>query len=254
MKKNVRALSLLLIPIIALLSCSGCVSLTDMRNHQAVYTGNNSILYNNAEYIYIAGNSTLKPPVSDTANYINVTSSDVPLLLSEIMGDTMYVSTDERFLVSDSYSYDMVYCRSDCYNDIMAHTQQAYQPDGYCYSYEIYHEDTLNSTTAICRLTDVQADTIRKVLTAVKGETYSYLPHLDYSGVIELETCTQDLLFRSHVLDIYVLQTGYCLVQSDETNNKITLYPIPTELSPAFADIAAPYLEQEASWNELYGD
>ena len=91
-------------------------------------------------------------------------------------------------------------------------------------------------------------------MTTVTAEEYSFLPQLDFTNVVELEACSDDMLFRNYVMDIYQLSVGYCLVLQEDKDSKVTIYPVPANLGSEFADILKPMLEQEQILYEKYED
>ena len=255
MKKKFRFIAMLAIMALILSTLSGCMSLDDLRKDHAVYNDKQSIVYNDVEYKQIANqNGYLKPHVSDTLSNIYVTEADVPVLLSQTIGSHFWVSDDGRFLIADDYTYSTIYCRTDCYDEIFARVTAKFVPTGYCYAYDKYNKEDYNHTEGLYHLTDKQTAVIRKVLTTVTAEEYSFLPQLDFNNVVELEACSDDMLFRNYVMDIYQLSVGYCLVLQEDKDSKVTIYPVPANLGSEFADILKPMLEQEQILNEKYED
>ncbi len=259
MKRKLRLFASLLLTVMLLTTLSGCVSLDDMRSRHAIRTSSEIIEYNGATYRYVSKaydyDGVLQPFVSDGAETITITAPDVPLLLTNLFGDTLAITEDGRFLVSE-YNYATIYCRTDCYDEIIARAKQPFTPTGYCYEYPTVDEDG-RFGSALYHLSDKQAQTIRTILTTVKAESYTYLPEMFETSFVTLQACSDDLLFRrDYVMDIYILEDGYCLAlppDSDE-DPAHTLYPVPKQLESAVAELLAPYLKENREELEYYGE
>ena len=133
MKRYMRWMAALVVLLLCVSLC-GCAELKDMKAHHAVWLKDGSILWDGVEYKPILDNKyrTQNEKYGDHSNYylnhdrfddyLNVTMSDVPVLLSKRFGRTLVLDAKGGFIhgysvpLKDTY----LYCRADRYDEVVA--------------------------------------------------------------------------------------------------------------------------------------
>ena len=119
----------------------GCDRLDEMKASHAVWQEDGSILWNGTVYKplprrYYDINGNL------FSVSVHITEPDVPVLLSEELGDYFHASTDGVFIYGYSKdneytNYTREYCRADRYDEVAAELAGAESLDGLCYDYYV---------------------------------------------------------------------------------------------------------------------
>ena len=236
MKKSFRQILLLLVVLLLLLSFTGCAGLDQMRQQQAFICEDGSILWNGCTYMPLPESAYFMPTTS-YASTIYTTEPDVPVLLSGILfKETLYASTDGRFLINVKVSNITHYCREDLYEEITARILAPFTPEIVCYSYNTYN------TKRYYILTEEQTTAITQVV-----ETTEPLPsiegwYLDYDMVFRLYESSRDMLFQRAYLDIGAIGNSYYLTlytYEEALNNAVPqgCYAVPEDFNPIFDEI-----------------
>ena len=103
--KTVKKLICLLLCFIICFSLCSCNFLDEMRKEQAFWGENDTIIYDGNVYKKLSQNQYFKPE-TDTEIYLHVTEKDVPVMLSEMLGDSGHISKNSLFIKVDNNSYD----------------------------------------------------------------------------------------------------------------------------------------------------
>lgn len=233
------------------MSLSGCQELDEARRNHALYNENGSITLNGMEYKALPQCTDLQPDI-DFGRTIYVTEEDVPVLLSSSMGDYYDISTDEMFLLSgvsglkngvDGLYSENVYCREDKYGEVRSKIEGGNYFTGYCYEYYDYSAE--DNSVRYYKLTSDEIAAVETVLMTGVPELVSMAVGVDYDYMIELEACSEDMLFRRWSFDLYV-KNGVCFL-AEYSDTDIALYPVPDELEHTFDNIVSDYIEAEES-------
>ena len=117
--------------------------------------------------------------------------------------------------------------------------KSGFVPEVYCYSYYEYQI----GKNVLYELTPEQADAVNQVYTTQEPETLPAAATLDYEEKVNLYLYSSDHLFRQDTVDVCLVEGKYFLVAYGNT-----LYSVPEEMSPVFAEIMAKqvgrYIEQ----------
>ena len=223
MKRISRLISLVIL-IGIFLSLCGCSYLDELRATRAMLMDNGTIYLNDGtEYILLPENEFLSLDFNNETYIYVVDDEEIPLLLTDIIGDMGYKTQDGQFLevyAVDGYRY---YCRADIYDSIMERLKGGFTPVLYCYSYFDYDYD--NYGNQLYTFTPQQAEAIEYVL--ANREPYE-LPagaKLDYEYRVELYQYSSDYLFRQKAMDICFADGAFYLVE----NGKL-IYTVPNSL------------------------
>ena len=137
--KLFRRLFLVLLSLLVCLSLCGCRQLDEMKAKHAVWRKDGTILWNGTVYRPLPRRNFDLNGNRFTES-INVTESDVPVLLSEDYGERFYGTEDGVFLYGyksdEEYTnHTREYCRADKYKEVRAEFDQMERLEGLCYDY-----------------------------------------------------------------------------------------------------------------------
>lgn len=212
--KNMKRICAVLLVVLQLFLLCGCSALEEMRDNQAFYDAG-KIVRNGVTYQLLPSCEDLSPTV-DYTRLIYVTAPDVPVLLSTIYAnEVLRVSEDGDFLVN--ISDDSIYCRQDLHQQLSQRIRDGFTPAVFCYSYEVYEEDTWDYTEERYTLTDEQVDVLELITSTVEPQTMGDGWSLDYDWSVTLEGCSEDMLFRRSEMDIAYTGRSYYLVLYTDT-------------------------------------
>lgn len=233
MKKTI--LSILLVVILCFLCC-GCDALDEMRQIQAVYLEDRSIMLADGEiYKMLPQCDELTPKFSyKSDSEIFVTEKDVPVLLSQIFGSYYYKSEDGMFISGYDNVTEVsgIYCREDAFERIKKQIKGsiAYNKLGYWYY------DYTNKVETFYAVTNAKKDLIYDIITT--QEKYSlYSTALNYDYKVDIYWCSDDEYFSRYVGTIYLDEGKFYIVRGNY------YYNVPDEDSAAFAKIINKYVE-----------
>lgn len=175
MKKKSKILSLIIAIIVLCVSFSGCISVKDMREQQAYFSGND-IVCDGITYKMLSNVPEGVYPSGDIQE-LYLTKKDVPTLLSQIFVDdnfTYGITKDKNFITV--VNTNTLYCREDMFDDIQSkidNNEILYTND---YTYDIWIEGKFLSTPIS---TDI-IKTIEQVIST--GKEISKFPSKAYDS------------------------------------------------------------------------
>ncbi|MBQ9930311.1 MAG: hypothetical protein IJO72_05995 [Oscillospiraceae bacterium] len=243
MKKARRILCLMAVLALCLSLC-GCSMLEDVRASRAVYTKDGEIELNGALYKLLPQCEELTPTFSEYTELYAV-ESEVPLLLTSMMGDYLDISDDGVFLSNYMDVGTVYYCRSDAYDAVYDRIVNGYEADT-C-AYWSYDFNTGKEISMV--LTRQQLDAVWQVLETQEPQIMPAGASMRWDYRIYLYMCSDDLLFRTPMVDICVASGLYYVVA--EANGVSAMYSVPAELVTIFVQIAQEYMQYEDAY---YGE
>lgn len=229
MKTMKRILSLTVLLALCLSLC-GCNALDNLRASRATMPREGLIrLQDGTEYKRLPECEEFYPDYRE-AEEIYIVEDDLPLLLTT-WGTYANKTKDGRFIKTYTGSEPGFYCRSDLYESLVARIEQGFTPEVYCYSYYDpeageYGEEVLYE------LTPIQKEAVDRVYTTQTPEKLPAVARLEYEDRADLFMYSADHLFRQDTVDICTMKGEYYLLTNDNS-----LYTVPEELRPIFADI-----------------
>ena len=131
MKKYVKLISAVLLTVFICVGLCSCKQLDEMRDNRAIYGKTEETLYfRKAEY-------KLLPQCDDLyiedENLGYVTEKDVPILLSDMIGKSVFFDDEALFITAERYPYgSKVWCRADIYDETVQKIEN-YELDSFCY-------------------------------------------------------------------------------------------------------------------------
>lgn len=254
MKKAKRLVALFAALILVCLSATGCNAIDEMRKAHGYYTETGSIKLGDTEYFLLSDNEYFSP--GGSGDYIYVTDSDVPVLLSAILGDEL-ITYNDGVILGDWYS-EIYYCRADKYDEVAAQIAGEFNPTDYCYSYSAYNTKTDMYEQRDYLLTEEQKNAVRRILATVDGVERAENAYYTYDHAVSLEVCTGNMLLRDWRYDIEVSNGTYYLIENDLFAANGIEYKIPAEYNTVFEGIMAASVDAEkdmqAYFEDIYGE
>lgn len=228
MNKMKKLVSLLLISLLTISLC-GC-TMKSVKSSHAVWNDVGNIEWQNKEYVLLTSVDEGFHPETDGETGVYVTEADVPMLLQFILGEYMDVSVDEKFLIG----WEFVYCRSDCYEEIATTLEQGSEMNGYCYE---YWEDS--DISEFFQLNDEQVNLVNSIFT----ETIPV--QMDYGELFEdaweylgdVQSCSEDMMFRMFAFELWEFDGNYHLVIPDENYEQAYRFEVPAEQMDTMREI-----------------
>lgn len=231
----------LFVALMMCLSLCGCQVLEDMRAAHAVYQEDGSILWNGNVYRQLA-NVELRDEINMVYEYqtVFVTTADVPVLLSDLMGEQYDVCADGTLLESNYWNEGYtLYCREDVYEETAACLQNGIEIDTYYYGYWNEEDEYVNYY-----LTEYQANTVNDVLTTVMPSAYEEYEDVGIWNSLYLSGCDESRRFsKDYLLDLWITESGYIIIADEGT------YLVPEAYNPIFNDITKLYVEAMGYWD-----
>lgn len=238
MKKAKRWTALLLMVLMCLSLC-GCQNLEDMRAAHAFWQEDGSIKWNGNVYLPLTG-----VPEGFLFFYeqtVHVTEPDVPVLLSDTLGESFTV--DEKGVILHSWNWDgaeTYFCREDKYDYIMEYLQEDIGLTTYYYSYWPDYD----ADEEYYYLSETQGNTIDRLMVtldfAVMDEEFYYsFEAEDFS--VTLGKCDEEHLFSDvHILEIAQKGGQFYLITPDEY-----IAEVPAEYGDIMKIIVSVYYNAE---------
>lgn len=234
MKKKIFAL--LLAGVMLFLLC-GCDALDALRQQQAFYDAG-KIVYEDVTYQLLPDCDELQPTLDYEKGMLYVTPADVPVLLTTIMAEEyLYRSEDGDFLCSSGHY--TVYCREDRHAELSKIIREGFQTEMVCYEYEVFDPRTLEFSFGEYVLTEEQVTALETLTANVEPQILGEGLSLNYDWYIDLEACSEDMLFRRDGGRIAVAGSTYYLVM--EMGSERRAFQVPEGMVSVFDDITEAY-------------
>lgn len=240
MKKFLKKSLALLLALCVLCSLCGCTVLDEMRENHGFLQEDGTIIWKENTYQLLPGAEDLYPEL-DYETDICVTAPDVPLLLCIFYAqDYFTASTDGRFLQSLTGE---LYCRRDAYDEMIKRLQEGFEPEIYCYFYDVFDEDTWEFSEMHYQLTADEVAAVELVGTTVEPYSANELgrPEAQYS--VYLYACSADMLQQQCSTEIIATTVGYSLLVYTQTD--VLVFPVPEGLHATFRQMLNAYITAE---------
>ncbi len=277
MNKNKKFLMLFLALAMMCLCLTGCDDLDNLREQHAFWTvdgDTTSITYKGAVYKELPELNDLDPLYNSAYDeFISVTNSDVPVLLSTTYGVSLNISADERFITGFIYNdYEAeykdasslfssiqfypesedgryaIYCKEDIYDEVCNSIKDGIKFTNYGYSYYTYDDRSYMDTYRYYYLSDEECDAVNEVVKTVKPQQTSDSPYMDIY-ICALDKITEDKMFGEVSYEIYRDGYGnYSLEHYSYVTEEYKSYVVPEKYNDIFDKI----VEKAESQNEEY--
>ncbi len=262
MKNVKRILLCLLVVCLLCTTLTGCQALDEARASQGFWIKpGESFRVGEVTYQRLPESEALEyltVPYDHDAASIYVTESDVPVLLSALMGTEFYPSTDRRLMVaaySDYGDYEAhfsetslgYYCRSELYAELVQQLQKGFEPVGLCCTYIRWDAETGEQVEETYRLTAPQTAAIRALL----AQERSYVPQMMYTSYdysLTLNECSEDMLLQKPLVFLCCMGEEYFLNGTDDDGEWII------NVSAEYLSVAQSLMAPEIAAYESYED
>lgn len=241
MKRIVKTLIALGLTLCLAICLCSCVDLDELKNSRAVYT---SAAHDKLEFqgkiykrmdVYLPNHLT--PSGLDETAY--AVEQDVPLLLIENIGDSVWYNKDDVKILHRGYG-DYYYCREDLY-DYAVNLLEENVFDYYCAN--LYDSET--GEYHIQMLDKSLIDTVDKIIYSV--EPLSEYPET-YSQVSVMAT-DKEAMFMHDIFYVEYLVDGGYFISMENLADDIYGYVVPKEYEEEF-DILFPEETKIDSYSE----
>lgn len=233
MKKKSKILSLIIAIIVLCVSFSGCISVKDMREQQAYFSGND-IVCDGITYKMLSNVPEGVYPSGDIQE-LYLTKKDVPTLLSQIFVDdnfTYGITKDKNFITV--VNTNTLYCREDMFDDIQSkidNNEILYTND---YSFDRWIEGKFLSTPIS---TDI-IKTIEQVISTGKEIKSLNRIALEYDEALGITANLHGNLKKDmYHLHIYKAKNGVYLEYNKEGRVNSKYYKIPENKVNTFIEL-----------------
>ena len=227
MKRNAKIIALAMTLILlctCFTSCSG--SLKEMREAHAIYTDDGVITYKGKEFKKLPslGDLEIATNAKDT---VYVTASDVPVLLSEMLGDFFDISLDGNFLI-ETVMYDRepeVYCIADLYDQVIKELNRGVKLDRYGYEVVIYGDEYDDMEIKNVVLSKGDSNALDSFMTEKNIVTLSGGMVIIFKKSAPIYSCTESGVFKKDAFVIGETEDGHCYIEvCDEKTGEYTYY------------------------------
>ncbi len=247
MKKALKVISFALSIIMIVSLFCGCNALDELRTSVATVTKAGDIKLGDKTYIRLPSSETLRVDYDIDFKSIYAVEKDVPLLLSGILGDSYMLNKDGTLLINDEIDENVIYCRSDCFEQIKNQIENGFVPSRYCYGYYKISEDDYGGKWVEHTLTEQELSALKKVLSG-KGEVLADNMNVLFDYIANIEYCSEDGYFYNYFCDVYILNDRYTVVTNNETETRT--YDVPKELNGIFKNMVDEFVKNEQFWND----
>lgn len=225
MKTAKKLLCLLLCFVICFSLCS-CNFLDEMREKQAFWGKNDTIIYQGKIYKKLT-QCQFFDPENDTEKYLRITKKDVPVMLSDTLGDSAEIFKDNSIISLNKNNYDEYngyyyndyYAREDVYESLEKRINSLDYFDGYAFEYTVYEENE--------RLDYEIADTKWQMISSEANDTLDFLfeigggAYVDPSYVeeyylMDIYQVSKDFNFKKNCGSLYNTPSGIYFSTFDE--------------------------------------
>ncbi len=269
MKKVLRVIAFVMVLVLMSTSLCGCRMLDELRANHAVFTSDDTILWNGVEYKALP-ESVAMCPQSDFSQQLFVTDADVPTLLSMFFGNECHVCNDgmilecydsslAEFMSAESdymTSSSVYYCQLEDYDRVKENIEKEWSGtlvyDTYSYSFSEYDESTEWYETRTRILTASQADVFETAVSSAVVAEGAYDWQMEF--ITDVSLSTDDLLFYGAgtygVYSFTVSTTGTTYFVWDYAREDF--FAVDKSYTEAFAEMFAPAITamEEAEWDE----
>lgn len=216
MKKHIKIFLAAILIFSFCVSLCGCKTLDELKKAQAFFSEDGNIIYNNNNYIKTATRSDIENFSYITDKDLNVTTPDVPVLLSGFSSDYGYrIGYNNKIIISGD---DNIYCREDYleqFKKIIAENKtDNYFASTYT-SNSLYYDEDGNSVKVF---KDSEKEKIKKVLSSEKIKYSEKIKNYIINGeYTEMGVCSKDYLLASTDYLLLKYKTGYYIFPYNNT-------------------------------------
>lgn len=211
-------------------SLCSCNFLDKMRECQAFWGENGTIIYDGKTYKKLSQCEYFDPEIN-TEKYLRITEKNVPVMLSESFGDSAEIFKDNSIISLNKNNYDKYngyyyndyYAREDVYESIEKRINSLDYFDGYAFEYTVYEENE--------RLGYEIADTKWQMISSEANDTLDFLfeigggAYVDPSYVeeyylMDIYQVSKDFNFKKNCGSLYKTPQGIYISPYSQNSDK----------------------------------
>ncbi len=245
MKRFLRIFALITVCTMLCLSFASCDAIDEMRELRGFWNEDGSISYGGKTYMLLPECKELFPPIN-TVDMLSITETDIPILLAEQFGTRFYKSLDGDFLWGGEAGGNgggyIVYCVSDRYDEIVARIEAGGELDGYCYAYYTYDDD-FNGVNNYYKFSEKEINAVNSTVIDKEPIALPSGTSLNCDYLIDVQRCSDDLLFRSDAFSIWVSGDAYYIAVNDMSDGNTDYYAVEGEHKATFSAMVATYIQ-----------
>ncbi len=223
---------------LSVLLCSsliGCNFIDEMRLSQIYFNEKSNLVYDDKEYILLPYCEAFTPDFSKGKN-LYITEKDVPVLLSETLGEYAELSSDKLYIsTSDNYNTDEFYARSDVYEKIADRINKGNYFDGYLYGYS-YFDVEANEFKYVKKFISSEMQVTMDTILSGEEITDIDIDLLYQFEVMSIYAGSKDFLFSQYAFTIYKTEKYIYLVNDNER-----VYIVPEDKVIPFEQLIKEY-------------
>ena len=239
MKNTVKKLVAVILTVLICLSLCSCSMLDQMKEEQAFYLTDDrtEIIWKGVTYKYIPIKDEI---LGEYGPGGSITTSDVPVLLSGMLGNSFGVVEPHGLI----YGNGMYYCKEDEYDYYMTFLAN-YNKDKYAYR----TEEIIGTNAYRSHLNIVDVDTVKaieEILAFHKVEDFNYRT----SWLFSIYTCEDTGTFYDYCFEVVEVkgEAGSYYFQYDNKINGEEYYKVPEQYKPLFDKIYDDIQTKDKFW------
>ena len=222
--KNFKKILCVVLTVLICFSLSGCNFIDDMRDAQIHYNDDGNLVYDEKEYILLPDCSAFSPGVG-TVNYLYITETDVPVLLSTFIGNEATITEDKLFISIKHEDYTSThFAREDVFDKIVNRINSGNYFDGYCFYYQ-YYDKNYEWQEKYTIINDKQKEAIEGTISLAYPEDVDVDLMYPYHKM-DLYLCSKDLYFKEFTVSIFKTDSKlYVSYDYGEDGTKVYIVP-----------------------------
>ncbi len=260
--KSLKKFLCLCLSIIICFSLCSCNFIDELREKQAHFNKNNNIVYNGKVY-KVLNDCKYSPSDFSKNKTVIITEEDVPLLLSETLGERFYLSDDEKFIKKYSFGYDydysyedetlennVYYAREDVYDEISSMIETSDYFDHYAFIYTDSVKDEKHNYEVSVEKWKLVDNDAKDVFDFELDYGMHYKFEYEYMSqyyVTDIYKVSNDLTFKKLHLSLYNPPAGLYVVRSDYTSGIEIYIPVPIQYQDTIMKIVNEFNKLDKS-------
>ncbi len=248
--KYIKKILCLTLAVLLCFSLIGCNAIDKMRDAQIHFNDKGNLEYDGKEYKQLPACDAFSPDITYSTN-LYITDKDVPVLLSEQFGGRAYLTKDELFINSHSYSTEdgnsAFFARTDIYNSIASRINAGDYFEGFCFYYQYWNEDGdigfFDQKEKI--ISEESEKAVKEIITNGTPDEEIDIDLLTQFTVTDLYACSNDLLFSEYSATIYKTEK-FIYITAFTGLNKELVFKVSEEYYDAINEIIESYNKLDA--------
>lgn len=243
--KLIKKILCLTISVLLCLSLIGCNFIDEMRDAQIHFNDAGNLVYNGYQYIQLPICEAFSPDIT-YINTLYITEEDVPVLLSQQFGGRAYITNDNLYIYSLTYSSSdgktSYFAREDIYDKIAKRINDGNYFDGYYFYYTYYDEsDEVPSHKQVYKIVSEESEeALNTIINTATPDAEIDIDLFTAYTVTDLYACSNDLLFAEYSITIYKTEKNIYIASYSEYEQPV-VFRVDEEFYAAINEIIESY-------------